>query len=79
MFIRSTNSIYQIVEQLPDLGRNVFFLLLVVEFPLFVILGWRYNKSYFLATKTGSPKDDRYLLSWVVIGILIHIYFSIYF
>ena len=28
-------------------------------------LGWRYNKSYFSATKVGAPKDDRYLLSWV--------------
>ncbi|CAF5123285.1 unnamed protein product, partial [Rotaria sp. Silwood1] len=50
MFIRSTNNIYQIVEQLPDLG-------------------WRYNKSYFLATKTGVSKDDRYLLSWCHYGL----------
>lgn len=28
-------------------------------------LGWRYNKSYFTATKVGANKDDRYLLSWV--------------
>ena len=28
-------------------------------------LGWRYNKSYFSATKAGALKDDRYLLSWV--------------
>ncbi|CAF0988487.1 unnamed protein product [Adineta steineri] len=50
MFIRSTNNMYQIVEQLHDFG-------------------WRYNKSYFLATKTGSPKDDRYLLSWCHYGL----------
>ncbi|CAM4784437.1 unnamed protein product [Rotaria magnacalcarata] len=50
MFIRSTNNIYQIVEQLPDFG-------------------WRYNKSYFLATKTGAPKDERYLLSWCYYGL----------
>ncbi|CAF1267909.1 unnamed protein product [Rotaria sordida] len=32
-------------------------------------LGWRYNKSYFLATKTSASKDDRYLLSWCHYGL----------
>jgi len=46
MFIRSTNNVYQIIEQIPDFG-------------------WRYTKTYFLATKIGASKDDRYLISWV--------------
>ncbi|CAF1031753.1 unnamed protein product [Adineta ricciae] len=32
-------------------------------------LGWRYNKSYFSATKAGALKDDRYLLSWCHYGL----------
>lgn len=58
MFTRSTNNIYQVIEQLPELG-------------------WRHNKTYFLATKTGVPKDDRYLISWV--GICIRLEQSISF
>ncbi|UJR37355.1 hypothetical protein I4U23_030063 [Adineta vaga] len=31
--------------------------------------GWRYNKSYFLATKTGRPTHERYLLIWCHYGL----------
>ena len=67
MFTRSTNNTYQVVEQLPDLGRLIFHShILNINVSS---LGWRYNKSYFLATKTGASKDDRYLISWVCIFI----------
>ena len=67
MFTRSTNNAYQVVEQLPDLGRLVFHsYILNINVSS---LGWRYNKSYFLAMKTGASKDDRYLISWVCIFI----------
>ncbi|CAF1408563.1 unnamed protein product [Rotaria sp. Silwood1] len=36
--------------------------------PLFDF-GWRYNKSYFLATKTGCSKNERYLLIWCHYGL----------
>jgi len=64
MFIRSGNNTYQIIEQLPDFGRMSCFFLIIY---IFIVLGWRYNKTYFLATKTGASKDERYLLSWVFI------------
>lgn len=28
-------------------------------------LGWRHNKNYFLVSKNGVSKDERYLLTWV--------------
>ncbi|CAF0841362.1 unnamed protein product [Adineta ricciae] len=31
--------------------------------------GWRYDKMYFLATKTGRPKHERYLLIWCHYGL----------
>ncbi|CAF1005322.1 unnamed protein product [Rotaria sordida] len=36
--------------------------------PLFDF-GWRYNKSYFLASKTGCPKNEHYLLIWCHYGL----------
>lgn len=64
MFIRSANNIYQIVEQPPEFGRNHMTFLYSYQ-NIFLYLGWRYNKTYFVATKTGSKKDERYLLTWV--------------
>lgn len=31
--------------------------------------GWRYNKCYFIGTKTGYSKDERYLLVWSHYGL----------
>lgn len=67
MFIRSTNSIYQIIEPLYDFGR--MFILLFHFIIQLVFLGWRYNKNYFLASKTGCPPNERYLLIWVIYTI----------
>ncbi len=63
MFIRSMNNVYQIIEPLFDFGR-IFSSL--ISFIQCLIEGWRYNKSYFIASKTGYPKDERYLLIWVI-------------
>ena len=63
MFIRSMNSVYQILEPLRDFGRTVFALPFLYPFRL---PGWRYNKTHFLASKTGCPRDERYLLTWVI-------------
>jgi hypothetical protein len=41
----------------------------------FILLGWRSNKTYFLATKNGTAKDDRYLISWVCIKNFPNLYF----
>jgi hypothetical protein len=41
----------------------------------FILLGWRSTKTYFLATKTGTAKDERYLISWVCIQNFPNLYF----
>ena len=66
MFIRSMNSVYQLIEPLPDFGRKFHAILFPV---LSRCLGWRYNKTHFLASKTGCP-NERYLLTWVISTVI---------
>lgn len=64
-----------IVQQIISIKSSNNFLILVgiysfcfLNYNFLSYLGWRYTKTYFLATKTGTPKDERYLLSWVYIS-----------
>lgn len=65
MFLRSMNNVYQIIEPLSDFGS-----LKKVEHDddgrdERSLSGWRREKSYFLASKTDAPSDERYLIIWV--------------